>query len=86
MSQKHKIEVALWGGLKPFADGNDKVEVEAAKIAFRSGEENRYGIQPAITQAAQGVDSFDRRVDLERAGGELLSWDSKQWEKIALLA
>ncbi len=30
MSQKHKIEVALWGGLKPFAGGNDKVEVEAA--------------------------------------------------------
>lgn len=30
MSQKHKIEVALWGGLKPFADGQDKVEVEAA--------------------------------------------------------
>ena len=30
MSRTHKIEVALWGALKPFADGNDKVEVEAA--------------------------------------------------------
>lgn len=30
MSQKHTFEVGLWGGLKPFADGNDKVEVEAA--------------------------------------------------------
>lgn len=30
MSQKHKIEVGLWGGLKPFAGGMDRVEVEAA--------------------------------------------------------
>ena len=30
MSHKHIFEVGLWGGLKPFADGHDKVEVEAA--------------------------------------------------------
>ena len=30
MSLPHKFEVGLWGGLKPFADGKDRIEVEAA--------------------------------------------------------
>ena len=30
MSLKHEIEVALWGGLKPFAGGEDTVTVWAA--------------------------------------------------------
>lgn len=30
MSEAHEIEVGLWGGLKPFADGKDKVVVKAA--------------------------------------------------------
>ena len=66
--------------------GLTKTEVETAKVEFRGGENNRYGVQAAITQAAQRIDSYDRRVDLERAGGDLLGWDSKQWERVALLA
>jgi len=35
-----------------------------------------------VTWAAQRVDGYDRRIELERIGGQVLA-DEKMWNKIA---
>lgn len=47
-----------------------------------SSKPSRWDVANAVTWAAQRVDGYDRRIELERIGGQVLA-DKKMWNKIA---
>ncbi len=57
-------------------------EVENAITEFHGDERTQFGVQAAITKAAQSCKSADRKIALEQAGGEVLGIPVKQWDSI----
>ena len=62
-----------------------EAEIEIVKEEFIGGERHAYGIQAAFTAAAQKVETFERRADLDRIGGEILEQNDQQWENLIAL-
>ena len=62
-----------------------EAEIEIVKEEFIGGERHAYGIQAAFTAAAQKVETFERRADLDRIGGEILEQNDQQWENLVAL-
>ena len=62
-----------------------EAEIEIVKEEFIDGERHAYGIQAAFTAAAQKVETFERRADLDRVGGEILEQNDQQWENLVAL-
>lgn len=60
-------------------------EVVLVKLAG-NGDFTRWGALNAITAAAQTVESFDRRVEMEEIGWELATASTREWERIAVHA
>jgi len=60
-------------------------EQEKTLVAF-DGTENMFGVQAAITQMAQGVESFERRTEIEKAAGRVMQMPDKVWNAIGSLA
>lgn len=58
----------------------------ALEHLMRGGDMTKFGAVNAITAMAQTVESFDRSVELETIGGDLLAWDRSKWEAIAQVA
>lgn len=50
---------------------------------IEGGDLTQWGAANAITAAAKQVDDFDRRVDLEAIGGDLVMAPREEWRKIA---
>jgi len=51
---------------------------------IKGGDLSQFGMQWAITHFAQNEDvSFERQVELERLGGNIIELPNKQWERIA---
>lgn len=54
---------------------------------IRGGDLSQFGMQYAITAYAQQDEvSYDRQVELEQLGGNIIELPQKQWERIALAA
>ena len=51
-----------------------------------NGDFTRWGALNAITAAAQTVESFDRRVEMEEMGWDLATLSNREWERIAVAA
>lgn len=50
------------------------------------GNLSLYGLHSAITEFAQSVDSYDRSVELEELGGEVIVMPKAEWRAIAVTA
>ena len=50
------------------------------------GGENAFSVQAAITRLAQDAESYDKRVELEEAGGKILEMNEKVWNSVKALA
>ena len=48
------------------------------------GDLSRWGALQAVTAAAQTVESFDRRVEMEGIGWDIASLSERAWEKLAV--
>lgn len=66
--------------------GLTETEREQAKIHMDGGEAHAYGIQAAITRLAQDSSSYNRRNELETAGGKVLEFSDSAWNAVASLA
>ena len=66
--------------------GLTKNEVEKVKVHFDSNDTTQFGIQAAITRLAQDVDSYDKRIALEAAGGQVAVMSDRVWESVNKLA
>lgn len=49
---------------------------------IRNGDFTLYGVANAVTQAAQGVESYDRSTDMEAIGFNVLAMPPAQWKRL----
>ena len=61
-------------------------EREQSLLHMDGDEAHAYGVQAAITRLAQDADSYERRVELEEAGGKVLEFSDRAWNAVASLA
>jgi len=62
-------------------------EKEAVLLELASGGDmTRWGALNAVTAAAKGVESFDRRVEMEELGWSMAEMSEKEWSRIAVAA
>ena len=61
-------------------------EVENVKIHLDAADMSQFGVQAAITSYAQTVESYEKKIALEEAGGKLLEFNEKMWQSANLLA
>jgi hypothetical protein len=52
---------------------------------WNSSEDNAFGLQAAITEVAQESSSFNRRSELEKAGGVVLEFSDSLWNAVSAL-
>lgn len=64
--------------------GLTKTEQETALVHYDGGE-NAFAVQAAITRLAQDAKTFDRRVELEQAGGKVVEMADNTWNSIKAL-
>jgi hypothetical protein len=50
------------------------------------GDFSAFGLQAAVTKYAQTVDDYDRRIELEEAGGNIVSMEPNVWKSIVALS
>jgi hypothetical protein len=61
-----------------------KKATDAVLLAFETEpEDNRFGIINAFTRAAQSVESYDSRIEIERFGGSLITKSDSFWQAAA---
>lgn len=53
---------------------------------IQGGDLSAWGYMNAVTRTARDVLNFDRQIELERVGGEMLSWSAQAWRQIAVQA
>ena len=82
-ANSQKIEGSPVEAVKAVAKRFNASEEETNRLMMLSGDESRtrFGVQAAVTQLAQEANSYDRRIELEKAGGDILS-DNKIWAAI----
>jgi len=51
---------------------------------IRVGDDTRWGLSNAITQAANTHESYDRAIELERIGGDVMALEGAAWSGIAM--
>ena len=78
-----KIEGSAVEAVKAMGKRFNTSDEETNRLLMLSGNEakTRFGMQAAVTQLAQEAHSYDRRIELEKAGGDILS-DNKLWAAI----
>ena len=62
-------------------------EEERSSILYsllREGDDTRWGLSNAVTQAANGHASYDRAVELEKIGGDVMALEGTAWSGIAM--
>lgn len=87
-----KLEASQKDVLPAAADLPAVVEVVGSRYGFtetetkivrnhflRSGDFNRFGMVNAVTRAAQDLESYDRAIEFERFGGDVLEMPAKEW-------
>lgn len=64
--------------------GFSEVEKKGVEGHFlRGGDFSRYGLLNAVTRAAQDVEGYDRAVEFERIGGDVLEWNAREWGEVS---
>jgi len=53
---------------------------------IRDRDYTKYGMTNAVTNLANGIESYDRASELEQLGGRVLSLNNAQWERVAIAA
>ena len=53
---------------------------------LQGGDMSKFGLQAAVTRAAQEVESYDRASELERLGGQIIELPKSEWETLAKAA
>lgn len=94
-----KMEEATSEGLKAEVDLPAIVEVVGTRYGFSEAEKKiaethflrgadftRFGVLNAVTRTAQDVESYDRAIEFERFGGDILELPKTEWEKMERLA
>ncbi len=64
-------------------------ETEGASVLrnlINGGDLSRWGMANAVTAIANDVDDYDRAIELERIGGNVIQLDKKDWTEIAVAA
>jgi len=51
---------------------------------IRGGDMSQYGLANAVTRTAEDVSDYDRAVDLEREGFEVIELPQRDWNRIAM--
>ena len=62
--------------------GVPKTEFPNVIRELDSADNSQFGIQAALTQYAQKVDSYEKRIDFEKKGGEIINLNTRQWEAL----
>lgn len=62
---------------------NEGEQIDVLTHLLQGGDMTRWGFVNAVTRAAQDVKSYDRSVELEALGGQMLSYDNKAWQEMA---
>lgn len=78
-----KIEGSPIETVKQLAKNFSLTGKESERLLQLSGNEgeNRFGMQAAITQLAQEAPTYDRRIQMEKVGGEVLTND-RLWKAV----
>ena len=53
---------------------------------IQGGDTSVWGVANAVTRLAHDVDDYDRSVELERAGHDVISLKPSQWRELGALA
>ena len=62
---------------------NDTERSSVLQHLIRGGDLSQFGLANAVTRAAQDVDSFDRSVEMEGIGGDVVEIPKVEWGKLA---
>lgn len=62
---------------------NETEQVSVLTHLLQGGDLSRWGFANAVTRAAQDVESWDRSVELEQIGGQVVTLERKDWSEIA---
>jgi len=73
--------------IKELANLSETEEEGILAELIKGGDLSQFGMQYAVTRFAQARDvSYDRQVELEQLGGNIIELPTKDWERIALAA
>lgn len=61
----------------------DKERGSVLTHLIRNGDLSKYGLQWAVTRAAEDLDSYDRASEFEKLGGEIIELPKADWQRIA---
>jgi hypothetical protein len=61
-------------------------DVEQVKAYFNPDDGNLFGVQAAVTRLAQESESYDRKIQLESVGGQILTMNDRTWNSINALS
>ena len=53
---------------------------------IEGGDLTQYGLANAVTRLSQDVEDYDRATELERAGGNVITLPTSQWQEVAIAA
>lgn len=95
-----KIKELVEASFRPIEAAPDKVIREVGKrLALpektvdavmadyvAGGNQNVFGVQAAITSVAQKQNTYQDRIDLEKAGGSVMEYSASAWKSIEALA
>jgi len=59
---------------------------ERKQLPFFMEGDTKFAIQAGITKLAQETDDYDRKIELEQAGGDVIQMNSKVWDSINTLS
>jgi hypothetical protein len=62
---------------------NDDERGSVLKHLIEGGDLSQYGLINAVTRTAEDVESYDRSIELERAGSTVLELPQREWKEIA---
>jgi phage host-nuclease inhibitor protein Gam len=65
---------------------NEGEKSSVLKHLIEGGDLSMWGLQNALTRAAQDVTDYDRATDLERFGGKMLNLGKTEYRELAMAA
>lgn len=82
--QGHNYSALLEGVGRQFQ--LNQQDVEQVKAYFNPEDGNLFGVQAAVTRLAQESESYDRKIQLEGIGGQILAMSDRTWNSINALS
>lgn len=88
-SAENKIEGDVTEVVELFAENNGLNDGERKSVLrhlIEGGSLSQYGLHAAVTRAAQDVEDFDRSIELEYLGGQVIELPRSDWQALAAAA